>query len=179
MSLLPTLTQTAQQLTHTFDQIPDKRKELLQQLSTYIRGKRDAGQPIELVFICTHNSRRSHMAQLWAQAAAAYFAVDKVTTYSGGTEATAFYPAAVKAMQKTGFEVVKPTEDQNPRYNVVYADDRAPVEVWSKKYDDAANPASGFGAIMTCSDADGNCPFVAGAEKRIAITYQDPKASDG
>ncbi|MEJ8800844.1 protein-tyrosine-phosphatase [Pontibacter sp. H249] len=179
MSLLPTLTQTAQQLTHTFAQISEERKEVLQQLSAYIREKRDAGKATELVFICTHNSRRSHMAQLWAQAAATYFAVDRIVTYSGGTEATAFYPAAVKAMQKAGFDITKTEESTNPKYKVVYADDRAPVEVWSKKFDDAANPDSGFCAIMTCSDADGNCPFVPGAEKRIAITYEDPKVSDG
>lgn len=179
MSLLPILAQTAQRLIHTFDQIPEERKELLQQLSAYIREKRDAGEAIELVFICTHNSRRSHMAQLWAQAAATYFAIDKVTTYSGGTEATAFYPAAVKAMQKAGFEIVKTEEDLNPKYKVTYAEDEAAVEVWSKKFDDPVNPVTDFCAIMTCSDADGNCPFVPGAENRIAITYEDPKASDG
>ncbi|WP_299820880.1 protein-tyrosine-phosphatase [uncultured Pontibacter sp.] len=179
MILGPTLQATALQLEQEFDQIPVARKELLLQLSRYISNKKAAGQPIDLVFICTHNSRRSHMAQLWAQAAATSFAVEKVTTYSGGTEATAFYHAAVKAMQKAGFEVSKLTEDQNPMYAVTYADAIAPVKVWSKKYDDAANPTAGFGAIMTCSDADGNCPFVEGAEKRIAITYQDPKASDG
>lgn len=31
---------------------------------------------------------------------------------------------------------------------------------------------------MTCSQADGGCPFISGAEKRIAITYDDPKAFD-
>ena len=31
---------------------------------------------------------------------------------------------------------------------------------------------------MTCSQADGGCPFIAGAEKRIPITYEDPKAFD-
>ncbi|GAB3204569.1 arsenate reductase [Pontibacter aydingkolensis] len=179
MSLLPVLSKTAQQLTQTFDQIPAERKELLQQLSDYIRNKKAASQPIPLVFICTHNSRRSHMAQLWAQAAAVYFGIERVISYSGGTEATAFYPAAVKAMKAAGFEIEKAEEGQNPKYKVKYASDGNPVQVWSKKFDDAANPASGFGAIMTCSDADGNCPFVPGAEKRIAITYEDPKASDG
>lgn len=31
---------------------------------------------------------------------------------------------------------------------------------------------------MTCSEADGGCPFIAGAERRIALTYEDPKAFD-
>ena len=179
MILLPALAKTTEQLTKSFDQIPADRKELLQQLSSYIRKKTETGQPIALVFICTHNSRRSHLSQLWAQAAATYFAIDKVATYSGGTEATAFYPAAVKAMQEVGFEIEKNDESPNPKYKVKYAANKAPVEVWSKKFDDAANPAADFCAIMTCSDADGNCPFVPGAEQRIAITYDDPKASDG
>ncbi|MBC5994560.1 low molecular weight phosphatase family protein [Pontibacter cellulosilyticus] len=179
MSLLPALAKTTEQLTQSFDLVPAERKELLQQLSSYIRKKTEADQPVALVFICTHNSRRSHISQLWAQAAAAHFSIDKVTTYSGGTEATAFYPAAVKAMQQVGFEIQKNEEKQNPEYKVTYAADKTPVEVWSKKFDDSANPASGFCAIMTCSDADGNCPFVPGAEQRIAITYEDPKASDG
>ena len=32
---------------------------------------------------------------------------------------------------------------------------------------------------MTCSEADAGCPFVAGAEKRFPVTYEDPKAFDG
>jgi arsenate reductase len=32
---------------------------------------------------------------------------------------------------------------------------------------------------MTCSHADGNCPMITGAEKRIPITFEDPKISDG
>lgn len=179
MSLLPELDQTTQQLTQSLDQISAERKELLQQLSSYIRAKRDAKQPVALVFICTHNSRRSHMSQLWAQAAATYFAIDNVSTFSGGTEATAFYPAAVKAMQQAGYRIKKTDDSQNPKYSVMYAADTAPVEVWSKKFDDPANPETDFCAIMTCTDADGNCPIVPGAEKRIALTYEDPKVSDG
>ena len=179
MSLTPILTDNAAQLATSFQQIPEERRPLLEQLSTYIREKQRANQPVKLVFICTHNSRRSHMAQLWAQAAASYYGFKDVQTYSGGTEATAFYPAAVKAIQELGFEIEKEEDSSNPKYKVVYADDAPAVTVWSKMYDDWANPATGFCAIMTCTDADGNCPFVEGADKRIAIPYQDPKASDG
>lgn len=178
MSLLPALSATAHELEQRFSQIPSERKELLQQLSAYIRKKKDVNQTINLVFICTHNSRRSHMAQLWAQAAAAYYSIAGVQTFSGGTEETAFYPAAVQAMQELGFEIGKEDAPANPKYTVSYSSDKKPVEVWSKRFDDPANPAAGFCAIMTCSDADDNCPFVPGVEKRIAITYNDPKASD-
>jgi arsenate reductase (thioredoxin) len=178
MSLLPKLDETAKALEATFSDIPAARKELLTQLSAYIRQKKAGGQTINLVFICTHNSRRSHMAQLWAQAAASNYNIAHVKTYSGGTEATAFYPAAVQAMQELGFEIEKGDESINPKYKVNYSTEDPTIEVWSKRFDDAANPAQEFCAVMTCSDADDNCPFVPGVEKRIAITYNDPKASD-
>ncbi|MBB6612433.1 protein-tyrosine-phosphatase [Pontibacter sp. Tf4] len=178
MSLTPELARTAAELEASFPEIPAERKELLKQLSSYISQKKETGQPVNLVFICTHNSRRSHMAQLWAQAAAAYYGVNSVHTFSGGTEATAFYPAAVQAMQQLGFEIEKQSETINPKYKVNYSPDEPTIEVWSKRFDDVANPDTHFAAIMTCSDADENCPFVPGAEKRIAITYADPKLSD-
>lgn len=47
-----------------------------------------------------------------------------------------------------------------------------------KKYDNIFNPSTGFAAIMTCSQAEGDCPFILGAEKRIPVTFEDPKISD-
>ncbi|PRY10096.1 arsenate reductase [Pontibacter ummariensis] len=179
MRLLDPLNKTAQGLEEEFVAITNERKELLRQLSDYVREKVTKSEPVQLVYICTHNSRRSHMAQLWAQAAAAYYEVPDVHTFSGGTEATAFNPRAVKAMQELGFAVSAQREDNNPHYEVSYAADTAPVVTWSKRFDDTANPQREFCAIMTCSDADGNCPFVEGAERRIAITYEDPKNFDG
>jgi arsenate reductase len=32
---------------------------------------------------------------------------------------------------------------------------------------------------MTCTSADQGCPFVAGAEKRFSIPFEDPKIADG
>ena len=65
------------------------RKTLLDDLTDYVITQTAAGSPVRLIFICTHNSRRSHMAQLWAQTAAAYHGVAAIETFSGGTEATA------------------------------------------------------------------------------------------
>ena len=45
-------------------------------------------------------------------------------------------------------------------------------------YDDPKNPQKEFAAIMTCSDAEENCPFIPGVELRIGTTYDDPKAFD-
>jgi arsenate reductase len=168
---------TARALLH-IDTIPEKRKGELEEVAAFVTSKRDAGEDSELTFICTHNSRRSQMAQLWAAVAAAHFGVDGVRTYSGGTEATAFNPRAVAAMQRAGFVVDNPGGD-NPRYQVSFEDTGSTLECFSKRYDDPANPPEGFAAIMTCSDADEACPVVPGAAFRAAIQYEDPKAADG
>ncbi|MBW3546013.1 MAG: protein-tyrosine-phosphatase [Bacteroidetes bacterium] len=178
MKLIGSLHHYVQELEQEFGQIPEARKQLLNQLADWARKTTAAGKPLQFNFICTHNSRRSHLAQLWAQAAAAYYGVQGVQTYSGGTEATAFNPRAVKAMQGAGFQIDTLQPGENPVYSVKFAEEAAPAKAWSKKFDDAANPAAGFCAVMTCSDADENCPFVPGVEKRLAITYDDPKNFD-
>lgn len=157
--------------------IPAERKALLAQLAQYIRRKQDEKAPVALNFICTHNSRRSHISQIWAAAAAAWFGLNDIRTYSGGTEATAFNPRAVAAMERAGFKIANPG-GQNPHYQVSFSPDAQALECYSKTYDDPANPQREFAAIMTCSDADENCPFIPGAELRLPLTYEDPKAAD-
>lgn len=179
MDLYPPLHKTAQALIQQFDQIPATRKELLQQLAHYVKQKLDLGKPVQLNFICTHNSRRSHMAQLWAQAAAAYYQIPHVTCFSGGTEATAFNPSAIRALQQLGFRITQHTPAPNPVYQVTLAPESPVVKAWSKEITDAANPQDAFGAIMTCSDADQNCPYLPHAEIRLPLTFEDPKAFDG
>ncbi|WP_420576876.1 low molecular weight phosphatase family protein [Ekhidna sp.] len=153
--------------------IAESRKETLNQVVQYIK-KTDHPK---LNFICTHNSRRSHLSQIWAQTMAHHFGV-KVETFSGGTEATAFHPNAVAAIEKVGF-VVKKSDGANPRYEVKFSDEASPMACYSKTFDDPVNPSSGFAAIMTCSEADSECPIVFGADTRIKLFYEDPKVSDG
>jgi len=162
-----------------FDQIPEERKTILQPLVDYIQNKVDNKQPIRLNLICTHNSRRSHLSQVWAQTAAANYNIQNVSCYSGGTEATALFPMAAETLQYSGFKVKAISEGKNPVYSIKFAPNELPVIGFSKTYDDDFNPESEFVAIMTCSQADGGCPFIAGAEKRIPITFEDPKISDG
>jgi arsenate reductase len=178
-TLYAPVTKNIESYTKEFDKIPEDRKKALKKLALFVESKVKAGEKAELVFICTHNSRRSHISQIWAQTAAAYYGVSNVAAYSGGTEATAFNPRAVKAMEEAGFKITKTSEGTNPVYEVRFADDASPIKAFSKKYDGEGNPKSSFGAIMTCSQADQNCPVVAGATVRIAIPYEDPKASDG
>ncbi len=161
-----------------FGQIDSSRKAQLEELSTYIRERRDAGKPVRLVFVCTHNSRRSHMAQLWATVAAEAYRF-RVSAYSGGTESSAFNPRAVSAMERAGFRIEKTTDDDNPIYHVRFSDDRPAMTCFSKKYDNAPNPKADFAAVMVCGEADKACPSVAGANRRIAIPFVDPKISDG
>jgi arsenate reductase len=181
-TLLSSLQKTIEKLTNEFSQIPNDRKPIIKELTDFIKNKSKSGDSINLNFICTHNSRRSHVSQLWAQAAAHLYDVKNVHCFSGGTEATAFNPRAVKAMQDAGFGIKvwsNGTNSENPVYDVRFSEDASPLRVFSKKYDDPFNPSKDFAAIMTCSHADENCPLVIGATKRIALTYNDPKDFDG
>lgn len=162
-----------------FKQISEDRKAVLQPLIDFIQAKVDSKQQTRLNLICTHNSRRSHLSQVWAQTAAAYYGIKNVFCYSGGTEATALFPMAAETLKDSGFSIKTLSEGSNPVYSIKYAADALPVIGFSKTYDDDFNPESGFAAIMTCSQADSGCPFIAGAEKRIPITFEDPKISDG
>lgn len=177
--LYPTLQNTILHFASAFSEIPADRKIILRQLTDFIQTKINSSAPAQLNFICTHNSRRSHISQIWAQAAATYYGIENVFCYSGGTEATAFNPRAVKAMSAAGFQILKKDESANPRYEVRFSDFNPPVIAFSKVYNDAFNPQKDFAAIMTCSHADENCPLVLGASARIALTYDDPKEFDG
>ena len=159
-------------------QIEEPRRQLLMQIADYIRSEIDQDRVVRLNFICTHNSRRSHLAQIWAAVAAAYYGLDGIETYSGGTEATAFNPRAVAALERAGFQIEDPG-GENPRYSVRYQEDGAFLICFSKVFDDPVNPSRDFVAVMTCSDADENCPFIPGVNRRFSLTYEDPKVADG
>lgn len=159
--------------------VPIERKEVLHNLVDYLQKKVNANEEIRLNFICTHNSRRSHLSQIWAQTMAFHFGIKHVYCYSGGTEATAMYPKVAETLSKQGFQIQKLSEDQNPVYAVKFDENQHPIICFSKAYFDDFNPKSQFGAIMTCNNADQGCPMVFGAEVRFPITYDDPKAFDG
>jgi arsenate reductase len=161
-----------------FGVISPERKTILLPLIAFIQDKANEEQEIRLNFICTHNSRRSHLAQVWAQTAAAHFNIQNVFCYSGGTEATTLFPIAAKTLEQAGFKVQVLSQGKNPIYGIKYCENAHPIIGFSKTYDDSFNPKSDFAAILTCSNADNGCPFIAGAEKRIPITFEDPKVFD-
>lgn len=165
-------------LSKEFKSIPQERKQLLEKISQYIVKKNTLNKPINLIYVCTHNSRRSHFGQIWGQVAASYYNIKNVTTFSGGTEATAFNINAINAAKRVGFDVKPINIEKNSTYHVSFDDKDNPIVCFSKVYDDSKNPQSEFAAIMTCSDAEENCPFIPGVELRIGTTYDDPKAFD-
>lgn len=158
--------------------IDNNRIEILNQLSSYIQHKIDQNQKIDINFICTHNSRRSHLGQVWMQTFAEHFNIKNLHAYSGGTEETAMAKPIVNTLIKQGFTINALSDNTNPVYAIKTSDNSLPMIGFSKKYNHSFNPTSGFAAIMTCSQADEGCPFVAGSDKRIPITYEDPKLYD-
>jgi len=176
MSLYKTIGHTIETL--NVENILSERKETLQPLIEFIQNKVNTNKQIRINFICTHNSRRSHLSQVWAQTMAYYFNIKNIFSYSSGTETTALFPMVIETLQDSGFEIKNISEGKNPIYSIKYATNEHPIIGFSKKIDAQFNPKSEFAAIMTCSQADGGCPFITGAEKRIPIIFEDPKTFD-
>jgi arsenate reductase (thioredoxin) len=161
-----------------FDQIDGERKAELKRGADFIRERQASGKTAELVFICTHNSRRSHFSQLWAQTAALFYGLNNVATFSGGTEATACNARTVQALRRAGFSVVQSTEGGNPVYLAQMSESGKPLKLYSKVFGARENPQKGFAAILTCGDAAESCPVVNGAALRLPLLYKDPKVAD-
>lgn len=174
VELLPALQAWVAQL--DIRSVAEERRQVLDTLTAYVREKINSGQDVNLNFICTHNSRRSQLSQIWAKVAAVTNGI-RIKSFSGGTEATAFNERAVASIRRSGFEVSE-SGTGNPVYTVVFSGDCQSLKCFSKRFDDPSNLVPHFAAIMTCSDADENCPFIPGAEKRIPLRYEDPKAFD-
>ena len=166
------------ELTLLFNTIKPERKLILERLAEYILKRNAEQKPVNLIYICTHNSRRSHFGQVWAKVASEYYGINNINTFSGGTESTAFNVNAINALKRIGFEIMQITSAKNPQYQVAYSEHKNPIVCFSKVYDDKANPQKEFAAIMTCSDAEENCPFISATDLRIGTTYDDPKAFD-
>jgi hypothetical protein len=166
------------QVMSEFGQIAPERAAALKTAAAFIRERLAQGKPAQLTFICTHNSRRSHLAQIWSQTAAVYYGLTNVTTFSGGTEQAACNIRTVRALRRAGFSVVESTGGTNPVYLAKFAEGQAPGKLFSKVYSSEGNPQREFAALFCCDQADASCPQVQGAAVRIPIHYVDPKASD-
>lgn len=165
--------------------IPADRKKTLDQIVAYILPAMQNGQDAQLNFICTHNSRRSQLCQVWAFAAAQWYGFSQIKVFSGGTEATACNPRTVEALRRSGFKISTENaenahgSESNPRYALLCSDNGSALSLYSKTYNADGNPTNNFCAILVCSQADEACPLVAGADLRIYHGYEDPKRADG
>lgn len=156
--------------------ISNERKDLLKPLKVYLSLKTKQKKAINLNFICTHNSRRSQLSQVWAKVIADFYGIN-INTFSGGIEITACNKRTVASLALMGFKVNDPS-GENPHYELKYHPNKPPITLFSKIYEDLPNPKTHFAAVMTCTHADENCPFIPGAEKRISLPYEDPKTYD-
>lgn len=157
--------------------ITDDKKNLLHTIAKAIVEEYKLKNTVHLNFICTDNSRRSQLAQVWCFYAAHYFNLN-VNAFSGGIEVTAFYRNTVKTLQKVGFEFqLVDFSHQNPTYQISIKNTHKRILGFSKMYNNPANTEP-FMAITTCTNADVNCPFIPNASYRFHLPFADPKHAD-
>lgn len=155
----------------------DRHEQLLNQIASFVKEELNRGNRPKLHFICTHNSRRSQFAQAWCFMVQKWMNLDVSDCYSGGTEVTACNERTVAALERAGCKISS-EGSENPVYTVTTGDSDVGLRLWSKVYDDDANPDENFAAVMTCDHADANCPYIPGAQRRFPLTYTDPKYAD-
>ncbi len=156
--------------------IDKDRKTLLVKIAEEIVANfTDTG--VNINFICTHNSRRSQLGQVWSFFAADYFNVP-VNAFSGGTEVTAFHRNTVNTLTEVGFKFsIQEFSHINPKYSISFNDNKPSLLGFSKIYDNDENKKP-YLVLTTCNNADKNCPFIPEAIHRFHLPYVDPKHSD-
>ena len=157
-------------------EVLDNRAFVLNEIANYIYKKISENKVPKLNFICTHNSRRSQFCQFWATFFSYYYNI-KCEVFSGGTLETEVNKAVINNIKNYGFNISF-VELNNPVYSIKLKNQNL-GNYFSKLYHDFKNPKSKFAAIMTCSDAENNCPLVKGAEIKFSLQYEDPKKYDG
>jgi arsenate reductase (thioredoxin) len=110
------------------------------------------GRP-RVLFLCTHNSARSQMAEGFLRALAG----DRFEAGSAGTEKTSVNPLAIRVMAELGIDLDGHT---------------------SKLYVDVAPEAWDF-VITVCDDANERCPWVPGSVERLHWSFPDPSRATG
>ena len=110
------------------------------------------GRP-RVLFLCTHNSARSQMAEGFLRALAG----DRFEAGSAGTEKTAVNPLAIRVMAERGIDIAGHT---------------------SKLYTEVAAPPWGY-LITVCDDANERCPWVPGSVRRLHWSFPDPSRATG
>ena len=107
----------------------------------------------KVLFLCTHNSARSQMAEGLLR----HLARDRFEVMSAGTEATHVRPLAVRAMDEVGIDISGQESKTLDRY--------------------VGEP---FDYVITvCEEANEACPFFPGAAERLHWSLPDPAAAQG
>ncbi|PSR02544.1 MAG: protein-tyrosine-phosphatase [Bacteroidetes bacterium SW_11_45_7] len=158
--------------------VPEDRRKTLSEFAQTVHSHLTQGGSAKVVFVCTHNARRSQLAQVWATVAAHWYGLQEVDVRSGGTEVTEVNPRAIRTLERAGFTIER-EEGPNPVHAVRWAESGIGSYCYSKLIDDSLDSGSKFIAVMTCADADANCPYVPGADQRIRLLYSDPKQAGG
>jgi len=118
-----------------------------------------------IVFLCTHNSRRSQLCQVWGIILSKIYNID-LKFNSAGTEKTEVNKNILYCFSHIGLEV--------KGNKIIYED--LSISLHSKLLDEIQ--PNKFISIMTCSDAEKSCPSDSRSIKNISMTYQDPKVFD-
>jgi arsenate reductase (thioredoxin) len=115
--------------------------------------RRQAMTKTRVLFLCTHNSARSQMAE----GLLGHLAGDRFEAHSAGTEATHVRPLAIRAMGELGVDISGQESETLGRYL------REPFDH----------------VITVCDDANEACPFFPGASERLHWSFPDPSKSQG
>ncbi len=159
-------------------EITNERTFLLHKIAKKIVEEHRRNKKVYLNFICTHNSRRSQLGQVWSFYASQYFGLKTIFSFSGGTEVTAFHKNTLRTLQKVGFTFhVTDFSHQNPTYLISFEGSKESILGFSKTFDDKHNQQP-FIAVTTCNSADTNCPYIPSAVYRFHLPFVDPKNSD-
>jgi len=156
-------------------EVSNKRVFLINEIVNYIYKKTSENKIPKLNFICTHNSRRSQFCQFWASFFSNYYNI-KCEVYSGGTVETEVHKSVLNNISDYGFNIIF-KECNNPTYSIKFKNQNL-GNYFSKFYYNFENPKNEFAAIMTCTDAENNCPVVEGSEIKFSLPYEDPKKYD-
>ena len=167
------------QIIETLDRhkVLESRKPALNEMVDYLTDKIKKEEIPKVNFICTHNSRRSVLNQVWMSVIADKFGLN-VQSFSGGTEVTEVNIRVISSLKRLGFSIQSDEREINSHYAITFSDSADSILCFSKIFSDSANPRDEFLAVMTCGNANENCPVIPGAEKRLPITYEDPKKFD-
>jgi len=155
--------------------ISSARREDLDKLAAIITEDLVKGDSV-VKFICTHNSRRSQVAEFMLDVLSREYGL-KITALSAGTEATAFEPRMVNAIKNQGFPLIEYGNKPNPLY--IYRIKNDDLYYFSKRYDEQLIDYGESIIVTVCGDANENCPVIPGTLKRFHLGYEDPKKSDG